>query len=127
LFERSEGQYRRVLDEGPEPLRVEALLRLAYRKRRAGDYAAAAELWRQAADSGDWRARRALAVYHEHRRRDLDAALDIVEQALRELGGVGAGGRAGASGPPPGLERVANDLQRRRRRLLLKRQRGGLA
>ena len=117
LFERCEGEYRRVLKAEKGPLRVEALLRLAYRKRRAGDHAAAAELWAEAAAAGDWRARRALAIYHEHRSRDLARALAVVEQGLADLGGPAA------YDVPSGLERIASDLRRRRHRLLTKRAR----
>ena len=116
LFERCEGEYRRVLDTDDVGLRVEALLRLARRKRRAGDHAAAAELWEEAARTGDWRARRALAIYHEHRSRDLLTALAVVEEGLAELRAIGGG-------VPPGLGRVASDLHRRRHRLLAKRAR----
>jgi uncharacterized protein YprB with RNaseH-like and TPR domain len=117
LFERCESEYRRVADAEAGPLRVEALLKLARYKRRAGDHAAAADLWGQAALTGDWRARRALAIYHEHRSRDLTSALTVVEQGLADLGG--ASGRD----VPYGLERVAADLRRRRHRLIAKRAR----
>jgi uncharacterized protein len=117
LFERCESEYRRVAEAEAGPLRVEALLKLARHKRRAGDHAAAAELWGQAALTGDWRARRALAIYHEHRSRDLATALAVVEQGLADLGG--AAGRD----VPTGLERIASDLRRRRHRLLAKRAR----
>jgi uncharacterized protein YprB with RNaseH-like and TPR domain len=118
LFDRCEGEYRRVLQTDDRALRVEALLRLARRKRRAGDHVAAADLWAQAASTGDWRARRALAIYHEHRSRDLGAALAVVEQGLAELDGAPDGQ------VPYGIARVAADLRRRRHRLLAKRARG---
>ena len=117
LFERCEGEYRRVLATEDVGLRVEALLKLARHKRRAGDHAGAASLWEEAARAGDWRARRALAIYHEHRSRDVATALTVVEQALAELGGVSE------RDVPYGLERVAADLRRRRHRLLAKRAR----
>jgi uncharacterized protein YprB with RNaseH-like and TPR domain len=122
LFERCEGEYRRVLDGQDAALRVEALWRLAVRKRRRGDHATAAELWSLGAQAGDWRARRALAIHHEHRSRDLATALAVVEQGLAELGGL-----AGMTGSdvPAGLGRVATDLRRRRHRLLVKRARAG--
>ena len=110
LFERSTEQYRRVVEAEPGPLRAHALLRLAARARGGGDEAAAAELWAQAAEEGDWRALRALAVYHEHRRRDLTAALSAVDEGLMRL--------ADSSGP--GLHRAEADFRRRRRRILLK-------
>ena len=117
LFERCEGEYRRVLATQDVGLRVEALLKLARHKRRGGDHAGAASLWEEAARAGDWRARRALAIYHEHRSRDVATALTVVEQALADLGGVSE------RDVPNGLERVAADLRRRRHRLLAKRAR----
>jgi hypothetical protein len=117
LFERCEDEYRRVLSAEDGALRVEALLRLARRKRRRGDLAGAASLWAEAAQAGDWRARRALAIYHEHRTRDLGLALALVEQGLGDLA------RLAAADPPPALARVARDFRRRRQRLLNKRTR----
>jgi hypothetical protein len=117
LFERCEDEYRRVLSAEDGALRVEALLRLARRKRRRGDLAGAASLWAEAAQAGDWRARRALAIYHEHRTRDLGLALTLVEQGLGDLA------RLAAADPPPALARVARDFRRRRQRLLNKRAR----
>jgi tetratricopeptide (TPR) repeat protein len=107
LFEQSEAQYRRVA-HAPSPLRVEALLRLARRARRKGDQAEAVDLWTRAADDGDWRALRALAVHHEHRGHDPAAALAAVERALERL-------RVEAA---PAGEKAVSELLRRRRRLL---------
>jgi uncharacterized protein YprB with RNaseH-like and TPR domain len=120
LFERSEGEYRRVLDGADGPLRVEALWRLALRKRRRGDHTTAAELWSLGAAAGDWRARRALAVHHEHRSRDLSSALAVVDEGLAVLGELTDLSEARV---PAGLVRVAADLRRRRHRLLVKRAR----
>jgi uncharacterized protein YprB with RNaseH-like and TPR domain len=117
LFERCEDEYRRVLAAEDGALRVEALLRLARRRRRRGDLAGAAGLWEEAARAGDWRARRALAIYHEHRTGNLDLALCLVEQGLRDLG------RLGAPDLPPPLARVERDFRRRRQRLLARRAR----
>jgi hypothetical protein len=114
LFERSEEEYRRVLAAEDGTLRVEALLRLARRRRRRGDLAGAAELWAEAAATGDWRGRRALAIYHEHRTRDLGRALAVVEQGLGDLARL-----AGGDLPAP-LARVARDFRRRRQRLRAK-------
>jgi uncharacterized protein YprB with RNaseH-like and TPR domain len=106
LFERSEDLYRRVLDgEGQGPLRVATLVRLAARARRSGDHDSAADLWSEAAAAGSARAWRELAVHHEHRTRDLHAALAAAEK------GLGVAGRA--SQP-----RLTADLLRRRARLL---------
>jgi hypothetical protein len=112
LDERCREQYRRAAAEGDRPLRVRALLRLAARAKRDGDHAAAVELWEQAAADGDWWALRELAVHHEHRARDLAAALAVVEQALEGL----------ADQSSPTFHRVAADFRRRRDRLVSKRE-----
>ena len=96
LYERSEALYRRVLDQEHGPLRVATLVRLAARAKRGGDHATAA---------GNPRAWRELAVHHEHRTRDLHAALAAAEKGLRAL-------------PACGLPRLSADLSRRRARLL---------
>ena len=82
LYERSEAEYRRALDLGQGPLRNAALLRLALRAKRAGDFERAAGLWAEAAEAGEAEALRELAMHHEHRTRDLDAALAAVERGL---------------------------------------------
>jgi uncharacterized protein YprB with RNaseH-like and TPR domain len=112
LDERCREQYRRAAAEGDRPLRVRALLRLAARAKRDGDHAAAVELWEQAAADGDWWALRELAVHHEHRARDLAAALAVVEQALEGL----------ADQSSPTFHRVAADFRRRRDRLVSRRE-----
>ena len=111
-FDRSEEHYRRALD-GPLPteVRVETLMRLASRARRRGDDDAALAFWEDAASHGDWRAWRALAVHHEHRRRDAAAALAAVENGLARLDRTAA---------VPGARRGQDDLVRRRGRLLRK-------
>jgi uncharacterized protein YprB with RNaseH-like and TPR domain len=111
LHERSEAQYRRVAAVNDHPLRVRSLLRLAARAKRCGDHAGAVELWERAASEGDWWALRELAVHHEHRARDLGAALGVVQRALAQLGEEGT----------PTLHRVAADFRRRKQRLLSKR------
>ena len=45
LYERSEAEYRRALEIGAGELRGKALLRLAWRAKRAGEHARAAALW----------------------------------------------------------------------------------
>src|SRR5262245_35253994 len=74
LYARSEAAYRRAIDGVSGPLRGPALLRLADRRRRAGDHASAMALWEQASARGEAEAFRALAIHHEHRRRDPAAA-----------------------------------------------------
>jgi uncharacterized protein YprB with RNaseH-like and TPR domain len=113
LYERSEAGYRRMLELDPGPLRGQALLRLAWRAKRAGDTARAACLWAEAGEAGQVEGWRELAMHHEHRTRDLDAALSAVERGLRLVG-------------DPGSANVrswhqARGLERRRARLLRKR------
>jgi uncharacterized protein YprB with RNaseH-like and TPR domain len=107
-FERAEAQYRRALDAGPGPHRAPALLRLAWRARRAGDHATALSRWQQAAAEGDLEAWRALAIHHEHRSRDFDAALDAVARGLELLSGADDDPRA---------RRIADGFRRREARL----------
>jgi hypothetical protein len=82
LYDRSEAEYRRALDLGPGPLRGPALLRLAWRAKRAGDHARAAVLWTEAGQAGEAEGWRELAMHHEHCTRDLDEALAAVERGL---------------------------------------------
>ena len=104
-YERSEAHYRRVIDGGEGPLRLRSLRRLALRRKRARDHAAALPLWEEAARGGDGWALRELAIHHEHRSRDLETARAAVERAL-------AGG--------PLSSRLRADLLRRRERLVRK-------
>jgi len=106
LYERSEAEYRRTIESDRGTLRTAALLRLASRAKRAGDYARAAELWREAAEAEDLLALRELAVHHEHRSRDLAAALAVVERALELLSLRGLA-----------WSRAGNDFAKRRKRL----------
>ncbi len=81
-YERSEAEYRRALAAGPGVLRGPALLRLAWRAKRAGEYERAAELWAQAGEAGEVEGWRELAMHHEHRSRDLEQALVAVERGM---------------------------------------------
>ena len=110
LHERSEEQYRRLLAEPPGFLRTASLLRLAARAKRAGEMATAVAYWQEAARSGDWLALRELALHHEHRSRDLPAALSAVEDGLGRLDGERG----------PGTRRALEDFHRRRHRLMAK-------
>jgi hypothetical protein len=83
LYDRSEAEYRRALRLGPGSLRGPALLRLAWRARRAGEAERAAALWAEAGEAGEVEGWRRLAVHHEHRSRDLEQALAAVERGLR--------------------------------------------
>jgi uncharacterized protein YprB with RNaseH-like and TPR domain len=82
LYERSESEYRRAATQGTGPLRTAALLGLAARAKRAGDFEEAAGLWAAAAEAGEPLAMHELAMQHEHRRRDPEAALAVVDRAL---------------------------------------------
>jgi uncharacterized protein YprB with RNaseH-like and TPR domain len=110
LHERSEEQYRRLLAEPPGFLRTASLLRLAARAKRAGQMDTAVAYWQEAARSGDWLALRELALHHEHRSRDLPAALSAVEDGLGRLDGEQG----------PGTRRALEDFHRRRHRLMAK-------
>jgi uncharacterized protein YprB with RNaseH-like and TPR domain len=83
LFERSEEEYRRTVALGAEELRGPALLRLGLRAKRAGDFHRAAGLWEEAGEAGEPEGWRELAMHHEHRTRDLEAALGAVERGMR--------------------------------------------
>jgi uncharacterized protein YprB with RNaseH-like and TPR domain len=113
LYERSEAAYRRAVACDRGALRTAALVRLASRAKRAGDHARAADLWAEAAASGDLLALRELAIHHEHRSRDLAASLAAVERGL-----VLVEGR-------PGSSRLAADFARRRERIRRRMSRGG--
>jgi len=110
LFDRSEEHYRRLLMERPGPVRTASLLRLAARAKKAGETETAVRYWEEAARSGDWLALRELALHHEHRSRDLPAALSAVESGLGRLDGEQG----------PGTRRAVADFHRRRHRLLSK-------
>jgi tetratricopeptide (TPR) repeat protein len=112
LYERSEAEYRRVVDSGAGALRGAALLRLAWAARRAGEHERAVELWRQAGEAGEPEGWRALAVHHEHRARDLQQALAAVECGLRLVDAVRQRDRT--------AWRLAEGFERRRERLLRK-------
>jgi uncharacterized protein YprB with RNaseH-like and TPR domain len=110
LGERSERVYRRALESGDGALRLSALLRLAARLKRAGEHAAAAELWAEATEAGDLGALRELAIHSEHRTRDLAAALTAVERGLEQV----------AARRTTVPARSVADLHKRRLRLLAK-------
>jgi len=82
-YERSEAEYRRALAAGPGAVRGPALLRLAWRAKRAGEHERAALLWAEAGEAGEVEGWRELAMHHEHRSRDLEEALAAVERGMR--------------------------------------------
>jgi hypothetical protein len=74
----------RSIDRG---IRADALRHLALERRRQHRYEEAADAWRHLLDAGAGRAftqeaRRALAIHHEHRARDLEEARRLAEVAL---------------------------------------------
>jgi tetratricopeptide (TPR) repeat protein len=84
--DRSLACYRMALDTGlPTPSRERLLLRLALREKRRARWDEARALWEDAVRSArafDPRPWEEIAKVHEHRRRDLRAAREVVEQAL---------------------------------------------
>jgi uncharacterized protein len=98
--ERSAAYYRAALSAGLggyEGLRVQLQL-AAWEKRRAR-WDSARTLWEAAAASGifDLRPWEELAKFHEHRRRDVPAALGVVGRALDAAAAAGRAGHAGAA------------------------------
>ena len=86
LYDRSEAEYRRALALGPGALRGPALLRLAWRAKRAGDGTRATALWLEAGEAGEVEGWRELAIHHEHRTKDLDEALAAVARGVALVG-----------------------------------------
>ncbi len=113
LFDQSEAHYRRLVTGDAGPVRVPALLRLADRAKRNGEFSVALPLWEEAAECGDWWAVRELARHHEHRSRDFEKALALVDRGLGQI--------LGAPGVP---SRAVSDFRRRRERLTSKLGRG---
>ena len=111
LYDRSETEYRRALALDPGPLRGAALMRLAARAKRTADHATAVALFEEAAESGELLALRELAVHHEHKSRDLMAATDAIDRALRWLAGAA---------PDFRNRRLAAQFTERRERVLRK-------
>ena len=109
MYDASEAHYRRLLDGDAGPVCVPALLRLAARAKRRREFAVALPLWEEAASSGDWWAVRELACHHEHRSRDLEKALALVDRGLDQV--------LGAAGVPA---RALADFRRRRERITSK-------
>jgi uncharacterized protein YprB with RNaseH-like and TPR domain len=117
LYERSEAQYRRTLEAGAGELRGKALLRLAWRAKRAGDHERAAGLWAAAGEAGEAEAWRELAMHHEHRTRDVAAALAAVDRGLALVDAARQRDRR--------CWHLAEGFDRRRQRLLRRARAGG--
>lgn len=73
-----------VLPAATERVAKRSLARLA---KRDGDFALACELWKEALGNSrqGYEAYEQLAIYYEHRARDLDQAHEIVRRAIEEL------------------------------------------
>jgi tetratricopeptide (TPR) repeat protein len=95
----AEAAYLQAIDRlgrvGRDPETLgDALRRLAYCRRRAGRWREAAEAWQQLADlprcpaALRHEAREALAIYHEHRARNLDTARAHARQLLQNPANV---------------------------------------
>jgi uncharacterized protein YprB with RNaseH-like and TPR domain len=95
LYDRCEDEYRRTLAMDASSLRGPALLRLAWRAKRARDWSAAVAYWEQAAETGEIEALRELAMHHEHRTRDLISAQHAAERGLLLLSSCSDEPRAG--------------------------------
>jgi uncharacterized protein YprB with RNaseH-like and TPR domain len=111
LYDRCQEEYRRTLALDTGQLRGPALLRLAWRAKRARDWTAAIALWKEAAEAGEIEALRELAMHHEHRAHDYPAALAVAERATRLLASVE---------DDPRSRRLLDGFRRRMKRLARK-------
>lgn len=112
-LETATSLYRQCLQKDlPQSLYFEVLQRLSYLYKRASQYPAAVELWKQAAEGGQLYAYIEIAKYLEHHAHDYQQALDWVEQALR----------VAKAGQVPGVERTywQPELEHRLKRLQTK-------
>src|SRR6516165_2856224 len=89
LFERF-GAVEQSMSAGlPQPVESRALWQLAGQHKRRRRYEQAVELWMELARRADAFALEALeelAIYYEHRRRDVTTALEFAESAMLRLG-----------------------------------------
>jgi len=95
----------------PESIEARALLHLARQHKRQRQYERAAKLWNELVlHEPDFAilALEELAIYHEHRRRDVSTALGFVEVAIRRM--------QGTSSPQLHLQRFTHRMQRLRRK-----------
>ena len=102
LYDRSEEQYRRLVQEAPGPVRTPALLRLAARAKKPGRHRGGAPAL------GGGRPERATGwpcassrLHHEHRSRDLHEALSAVDARPRPILGAPAPVARAVRLPPP--------------------------
>src|SRR6516225_256284 len=93
--EQSVSACQRALAAGlPQPVESRALWQLAGQHKRRRRYEQAAELWMELLRRSDAFAVEALeelAIYYEHRHRDVTRALEFVESAMLRLGASAAG------------------------------------
>ena len=105
--------YRLGLEKGlPEEHFWNSIERLARLHRRRGEWEAAVDLWRKAAQAGSIEAMVELAKYYEHEARNSPEALIWTQQAIEKASGV--------SFPPYIRRQVLGELEHRRARLLRK-------
>jgi tetratricopeptide (TPR) repeat protein len=71
-----------ALDRDGQQLNCEGWLLLAQLQRRRGNWGAALPIWEALAGEGNLEALERLAKFHEHQRRDYDAAARYVERLL---------------------------------------------
>jgi len=87
--ERSAHFIRRALDGRlTEKVEIEAKKKLAAHFKKNQDWEKAAELWQEMAPLNQLFCFRELAMYHEHRRKDLRKAVGIAEQGLERAAGI---------------------------------------
>lgn len=96
-LDRAEACYRRAMQSDSVDVKIEAMYRLGLRLRRDRRFEDAAEIWREVLAAAQRRhgevrrfAAEALAIHHEHRRRDLVRAREHALFALQESDAAGA-------------------------------------
>lgn len=90
-LDRADACYRRAAHSDSVDVKIESLYRLGLRRRRARRFEEAAEIWREILSVAERRhgevrrfASEALAIHHEHRRRDLVGAREHALFALEQ-------------------------------------------
>ena len=124
--EQSVSACERALAAGlPQWLEARALWQLASQHKRRRQYEQAVELWmellrreneRQDGNGLTIQALEELAVYHEHRRRDVKSAIQFAEQALRRLRNGAGNGVQGVSDNHRRLRRFTHRMMRLQRK-----------
>jgi uncharacterized protein len=137
LVDRAEGCYRRASASDSVDVKCESLYRLGLRYRRERRFSEAADIWREIVSLTEPKSIRrnttaaalrqfaveALAIHHEHRDVDLEAARELALFALKEDREVGRDSRR-ADGYRHRLARLERKLEKRNEARMLER-RGG--